>query len=141
MATMAHRDAVLDTSMLIQHVRVQNKRNSFFSRSLLLYYPHLTTISVYEIEFGAYRARRPSDLDAFQVSFSILPLTETIARKAAELEANLIRQNLQTGIKDTFIAATCLVHDVPLLTVNIRHFDRVEGLELVNLNTLPAINE
>lgn len=141
MATMAHRDAILDTSMLIQHVRVQNKRNSFFSRSLLLYYPHLSVISVYEMEFGAYRARRPSDLDMFQVSFNILPLTETIARKAAELEANLIRKNLQIGIKDIFIAVTCLVNDLPLLTANLRHFDRVEGLQLIDLNTLPDITE
>jgi len=138
---MAQRDAILDTSMLIQHVRVNNKRNSFLSRSLLVYYPHLSVISVYEMEFGAYRARRPSDLDTFQVSFSILPLTEVIARKAAELEANLIRRNMQIGIKDIFIAATCLIHKLPLLTVNVRHFDRVNDLEIIDLNNLPFIDE
>jgi tRNA(fMet)-specific endonuclease VapC len=127
--------------MLIQHVRAKNKRTSFFSRSLLVYYPHLSVISIYEMEFGAYRARRPSDLNAFQFSFDVLPLTDVIARKAAELEANLIRLNLQIGIKDIFIAATCLIHNLPLLTVNIRHFDRVQGLEIIDPNTLPFIDE
>jgi len=141
MATMPHRDAALDTSMLIQHVRVQNKRNSFFSRALVLYYPHLSVISVYEMELGAYRARRASDLNAFQISFNILPVTEAIARKAAKLEADLIHQNLQIGIKDILIASTCLVHNLPLLTINVRHFDRVQGLELIDLNTLPFIDE
>ncbi len=67
-------------------------------------------------------------------------ITEGIARRAAFLDANLIRQNLQIGIKDTFITATCLVHDLPLLTVNIRHFDRIDGLQLIDLNTLPNIS-
>jgi tRNA(fMet)-specific endonuclease VapC len=140
MATMGQRDAILDSSMLIHHARSRNKRNSFFSRSLLVYYPNLSVISVYEIEFGAYRAGRASDIEPLQVSFNILPLTEQIARRAAVLEANLIRQNLQIGIKDTFIAATCLIHNLPLLTVNMRHFDRIAGLELIDLNTLPPLN-
>jgi tRNA(fMet)-specific endonuclease VapC len=140
MAAMGQRDAILDSSMLIHHARTRNKINSFFSRSLLVYYPNLSVISIYEIEFGAFRARRASDIEALQVSFNILPLTEQIARRAAALEASLVHRNMQIGIKDTFIAATCLVYDLPLLTVNIRHFDRVEGLQLIDLNTLPLIN-
>ncbi len=140
MAAMGQRDAILDSSMLIQHARSRNKHNSFFSRSLLAYYPNLSVIGVYEIEFGAYRAGRTSDIEPLQVSFNILPLTEQIARHAAALEANLVRQNLQIGIKDTFIAATRLIHNLPLLTVNMRHFDRIAGLELIDLNTLPPLN-
>jgi len=83
-------------------------------------------------------ARRDAVIDS--VEFKILPLTEQIARQAAALDASLIRQNLQIGIKDTFIAATCLVHNLPLLTVNLRHFDRVEGLQIIDLNTLPFID-
>lgn len=141
MAPMGQRNAILDSSMLIHHARTRDKRNSFFSRSLRVYYPNLSVISIYEIEFGAYRARRPSDIETLQVSFNILPLTEQIARKAAALEASLVHQNLQIGIKDTFIAATCLTHDLPLLAINVRHFDRVEGLQLIDLNALPVINE
>jgi tRNA(fMet)-specific endonuclease VapC len=110
-------------------------------RSLLVYYPNLSVVSVYEIEVGAYRAGRPSDIDPLQVKFTILPITEEIARRAAWLDAGLIRQNLQIGAKDIFIAATYLVHDLPLLTVNVRHFDRVDGLQLIDLNTLPFIDE
>jgi tRNA(fMet)-specific endonuclease VapC len=127
--------------MIIQHTRLGNKRHSFFLRSLLVYNPNLTAISIYEIELGAYRAGRLSDIAALQVEFKILPFTEEIARRAALLDADLIRRNLQIGIKDTFIAATCLVHDLPLLTVNIRHFDRIKGLEIVDPNTLPFIDE
>jgi tRNA(fMet)-specific endonuclease VapC len=125
--------------MLIHHARARDKRKS--ARSLLAYYPNLSVISVYEIEFGAFRAGRVSDIQTLQVSLNILPLTEPIVRRAAALEASLVRQNWQLGIKDTFIAATCLIHNLPLLTVNIRHFDRVEGLQLIELNALPFIDE
>jgi len=136
---MARRDAVIDSSIIIQHVRVLNKLNSFFLKSLPGFDPHLSVISIYEIELGAFRAGRLSDIATLQVDFKILPLTEEIARRAAKLDVSLIRQNLQIGIKDTFIAATCLAHDLPLLTVNIRHFDRIDGLQLIDLNTLPVI--
>jgi len=141
MAAMARRDAVLDSSMIIQHTRLGNKRHSFFLRSLFVYEPNLSVISLYEIELGAYRAGRLSDIIALQVDFKVLPLTEQIAQRAARLDADLIQRNLQIGIKDSFIAATCLVHDMPLLTVNVRHFDRVDGLQLIDLNTLPAVDE
>lgn len=138
---MARRDAVLDSSIIIQHVRVGNKQNSFLARSELLFKHHLSVISIYEIELGAYRSGRTSDIDTLQKSFIVLPLTKEIAMRAARLDIDLIRQNLQIGVKDTFIAATCLVHKVPLLTVNVRHFDRVVGLQLIDLDTLPALNE
>jgi len=141
MAAMARRDAVLDSSMIIQHVQARDKQSSFFLRSMLAYDPNLSAISVYEIELGAFRAGRLSDIGALQVEFKVLPLTEVIARKAAELDASLICQNLQIGIKDTFIAATCLVHHLPILTVNIRHFDRIDGLQIIDVNTLPSIDE
>jgi tRNA(fMet)-specific endonuclease VapC len=101
----------------------------------------LSVITVYELEFGAYRAGRASDLDDLRTSFKILRLTEEIAKQAARLDAHLIHQNIQVGIKDTFIAATCLVHDLPLLSMNIRHFDRVPKLQLIDPISLPDIDE
>lgn len=136
---MARRDAVLDSSVLIQHARQREKRRSYFARSLLSYNPHLSVMSVYEIELGAYRAGRTSDLDALRTSFGLLPINESVAKHAARLEMDLVRQNLQIGVKDLFIAATCLENDLPLLTINTRHFSRVPQIELIDLKTLPQI--
>lgn len=139
MATMARRDAVLDSSILIQHARERDKRRSYFARSLASYNPFLSVISVYEMELGAFRSERASDIDTLRVSFEFLPITKTIAKRAARLDADLLRQNLQIGIKDIFIAATCLESDLPLLTINTRHFARIPEIELIDLNTLPQI--
>ena len=90
MAAMARRDAVLDSSFIIQHVRAGNKQNSFLARSELLFKHHLSVISIYEIELGAYRSGRASDIDALQKSFIVLSLTKEIAQRAAHLDVDLI---------------------------------------------------
>jgi len=99
----------------------------------------LSVITVYELEFGACRAGRQSDIETLRTSFDILPVTKNIAQRAAALDADLIHQNIQIGIKDTFIAATCLVHDLPLITINSKHFNRIQGLHLVDLDSLPNV--
>lgn len=125
MATMARRDIVLDSPILIQHARERDKRRSYFARALLSYNPFLSVISVYEIELGAFRSKRASDIDTLRASFEFLPRTTAIAKRATRLYADLLRQNLQIGIKDIFIAATCLENELPLLTINTRHFTRI----------------
>jgi predicted nucleic acid-binding protein len=41
-----------------------------------------------------------------------------------------IRRETGIAIADGLIAATALVHGVALLTRNVRHFERVDGLRL-----------
>ena len=140
MARMARRDAILDSSILIQHARTRDKGRSHFARSLSTFNSCLSVITVYELELGAYRAGRSSDLDTLRIAFSILPVTEEIAKRTAALDAALIRPNIQIGIKDTFIAATCLVQNLPLITINMKHFNRIEGLDLIDLDSLPTLD-
>lgn len=95
---MARRNAVLDSSILIQHTRVRDKRQSCFARTLSVYNPGLSVITVYELEFGAYRAGRPSDIETLEAAFNIFPITKEIAKRAAALDADLIRQNIPIDI-------------------------------------------
>ena len=65
-----------------------------------------------------------------------LPLDITAARRAAQLHDQLIRHNQDIGVKDVLIAAICLEHELPLLTLNERHFERVSGLTVVTVEEL-----
>lgn len=60
---------------------------------------------------------------------TIVPLDETSARRAATLHDQLIRRNEDIGVKDVLIAAMCLTHSLPLLTLNEKHFSRVPELQ------------
>jgi len=55
-----------------------------------------------------------------------------IWQKAAHICAFLYQQGTPIDDSDIFIAAFCLVNGYTLATNNIRHFDRIAGLEFVN---------
>jgi tRNA(fMet)-specific endonuclease VapC len=43
----------------------------------------------------------------------------------------LRNQNKIIETKDLFIAATALSHDLPLMTLNVKHFERIEAMKIV----------
>ena len=43
-----------------------------------------------------------------------------------------LRQIRKMGIADAIIAATALVHSMPLITSNIEDFKGIDGLEVIN---------
>jgi tRNA(fMet)-specific endonuclease VapC len=59
----------------------------------------------------------------------VYPLSDAAARRAAEVDQLLRRAPI--GDRDTLIAGVCLAIQRPLLTANVRHFQRVPGLEVV----------
>ncbi|MFN8535279.1 MAG: type II toxin-antitoxin system VapC family toxin [Dehalococcoidia bacterium] len=60
----------------------------------------------------------------------ILDVTTSIADTWASLRRSLRRQGTPLPDADLLIAATAIFYDLPLLTRNVRHFDRVPGLRL-----------
>jgi tRNA(fMet)-specific endonuclease VapC len=62
---------------------------------------------------------------------SVAPFSKRHAEKAAELAANMKRE--QIGFADFQIAATAIEDNAELLTFNREHFARVPGLKLADL--------
>ena len=69
--------------------------------------------------------------------FEMLEVTREVAEVWAVLRALLKRSGLTTGDNDLLIAATALVHDMIVVTRNLKHFSRVPGLGLLVLDELP----
>lgn len=63
----------------------------------------------------------------------VLPLTSDVAQSAAMIYRQMKGANQLIDIRDIFIAATALVHQLPVLTLNQSHFRRVSGLRLLTL--------
>jgi predicted nucleic acid-binding protein len=61
------------------------------------------------------------------------PLTQEVLLEAATIQAKLIAKNQIIGFTDTFIAATARYHDLPLLSLNTKHFSRVDELKLLSV--------
>jgi len=63
--------------------------------------------------------------------FEILPVTYEVALKAAEIDAKLVKKGLMLSMADILIAASAIVNDLILVTRNIRHFNRIEGVKTI----------
>lgn len=62
--------------------------------------------------------------------YHLLPLTEPIVERFAELRSGLRRRGDLIPDFDLLIAATALEHDLTLLTFNQRHFRRIPDLRI-----------
>ena len=65
-------------------------------------------------------------------SLQVLPFDIAAAREHGALRARLEREGRRLADADLQIASSALVHDLTLITANLRHFDRVPALRVEN---------
>lgn len=78
--------------------------------------------------------RKLADLASWRRGVVVLPYSERVATTWGELQARAERRGRPRPVNDTWIAACCLVHGVPLATLNHKDFADFaehEGLTLV----------
>jgi DICT domain-containing protein len=61
----------------------------------------------------------------------IYTFDKDVVKVAVDLNRSLKKKRKQIEMADLFIAATAIDNKLPLATLNIKHFDRIDGLELV----------
>ena len=62
----------------------------------------------------------------------ILPFDRAAGEEYGRLRADLERDGTPIGEADTRIAAIAMVHNLTVVTGNVRHFSRVTGLRVEN---------
>ncbi|MFP8953529.1 type II toxin-antitoxin system VapC family toxin [Natrialbaceae archaeon A-arb3/5] len=60
----------------------------------------------------------------------IYPADAAVMKKAGRIDGRLTANGRAIGIGDTIVAATALVHEEPVLTRNVDHFERIDGLDI-----------
>ncbi|MBI5392868.1 hypothetical protein HZA96_03270 [Candidatus Woesearchaeota archaeon] len=63
-------------------------------------------------------------------SFSLLQLDIESAQKAGMIHINLYDKGMPIQTEDSMIAGICITNNEPLLTRNIKHFNRIDGLKI-----------
>jgi len=121
---------LIDTSALIAHLRGRLALQDLLGGYEEIY---ISSITLYELEYGATKAGRASDFDrlAHALRPAVLEVGHSEAQRAARVNGELARQNRQIGPRDALIAGTALERDLCLLTLNLVEFQRVPGLRLV----------
>ncbi len=81
---------------------------------------------------AAVRARRGSFVNAVLDRFPILSIDLSVARAHSSLWSDLSASGSLIGPNDLWLAASCIAHDLRLVTANTREFGRVPGLRFEN---------
>lgn len=87
-----------------------------------------TTVTRFEILAGALTNWGTSQALALFDRVPQLSLDAAAADRAADVNRQLRLQGIRLATADTLIAGIALANDLPLLTRNRRHFDRIPGL-------------
>lgn len=89
----------------------------------------ISVITQMELLVGCRTKREQRAVQRFVIYFEIIPIEARICKEAVSL---LERYRLSHGllIPDALIAATALVHGLPLVSGNIRDYQFIEGLQL-----------
>ena len=127
---MENSDILVDTSVIIAYLRKAKKENTWLHQLAGSYQLYTSSVVEFELLIGALDEQKRQNSEAVLSAFTILPLSSEIAQQAAEIYQNLKRNNLGIEIRDLFIGATAIVHRMPLVTLNKKHFERIKTLQL-----------
>ena len=123
---------VIDSNILIEHLRTKDKLSTKFYKLLQgnekLF---ISAVSVYEIYCGAATKDKEKNIKLLIKDITILPFDFEASLKAAEIFRQLKSKNQLIEFRDIFIAATCMIENLPISTLNKKHFERIDGLEIV----------
>lgn len=127
---------LLDTDVLSALMR-RDRRVSPAARAYLRQQARLTfsIITRYEILRGLKAKDAGAQLTAFDrlcAVSEVLPLTDPIVVRAADIYASLHQRGALISDADILIAATAMEHGVPVASINRAHFSRIAGLTLVH---------
>ena len=96
----------------------------------------LSVISLAELYDGLTRSRNPdSDAEALRLfleAVDVVPLDDAACRTFGEERVRLREKRNLIGDMDILIGATAVSNGLTLLTNNRRHFERMQGLNIVS---------
>lgn len=126
---MEDKRILINTSVVIDHFRKKNKQLSLLyelSKGNRLF---LSAISKFEFLVGT-KLSQIRQTEKIIKGFDILSFNSNVADVASDIAKKLKAKNKIIEFRDIFIAATAIANDIPLSTLNVKHFERIDDLEL-----------
>ena len=117
---------IVDTDITIDFLRGQKKAITFFkSKSESIYFSAITVAEIYS---GIRTKSEETEIERLFSIFPVIPTSLDIARLAGKM-VKQYRLSHNVEIPDALIAATCLLSDADLFTLNIKHYPMFKGLK------------
>ena len=120
----------IDACVLIDFLRARDKAKTMYAKLARSAVPlYISTIVLFEIRAGLNASNQECLIGLLRKTVC-LPFDVRTAEIAAGLSKTLRKNRIQVESSDLFIAATAIAHDLPLATLNQRHFKHIDGLKL-----------
>lgn len=124
---------LLDTDTLVYYLRgrseVTQKLLSFPISELCT-----SSICIGELYYGAAKSQkqleRKAEVDQLRSVLTSIVLSNREMERFGHLKASLEQQGERLADADLIIAATALEHNLSIVTGNLKHFQRIEGLRV-----------
>ena len=126
---------LLDTDTLIYIL----KGNPIVERNLRGHYHDpikISVITLMELYYGAYKSQKTTSnlakIKTLENTLEIIPLGREIVEIFGIQKANLEKAGNPLSDFDLILGCSALVHNLILVTNNIKHFKKIEGLKMAN---------
>ena len=119
---------LVDTDVLIDFLRGRPEAREFVAG--LPRDAAVSAITVAELFVGVREGDERVALGAMLSTFRVLPLDVDIAAQGGLLRRDFGKSH-GVGLNDALIGATALAHDIPLATLNIKHYPMLLAEQLI----------
>jgi len=128
---------LIDTSILIDFLRKQNKEKTFLWK-LKERYKNLSisSVSVFELYAGANDHKKINDVKSLLQWLDIIEFDEEIAEMAGKIFIVLKKQNNIIDYRDLFIGATAVFYNFGIATLNIGHFENIPNIKILSTSEI-----
>ena len=96
----------------------------------------ISSITVAELYYGAYNSQKIEEnlrrVDNFLKPFDYIEFNKESAIEYAKIKSDLKRKGKIIGELDMQIAAVAKANNLILITNNVKEFERVDGLQIIN---------
>ena len=120
---------ILDTSVIVDFVRKKKEAIDFINNLLENYEVCTTDINVFELYYGAHISDRSDNnvaiLKGFLSNIHVFGTTSESAEISAKILAELDKKGQKIEIKDILVAGICLINSCSIVTLNKKHFERM----------------
>ena len=122
---------LLDSSILVELFRKQDKAKTlFYKLSQTSDDLCISSITHYEIGIGN-RKSHSEYWDSLCENLRILPSDKACSNSAISIYLELLKANKMIDLADILIGATAVTYSIPIATLNVKHFCRIKGLEII----------
>jgi predicted nucleic acid-binding protein len=125
---------LVDSTLIIDFLRKKRKSKAILFHLLNELPCSISIITEFEVRVGINTEFQQNEYDALAKDFEVFVIDKSCIDMAIEIFLDLKKHNALIGFEDLLIGATAVSRSLHLATLNRKHFERIPGLQLLDLS-------